>query len=157
MSKVAAGILGFAFLLCVLSTAIPYWITASNRHAGFWLTCVEENSHDTFCFSIDSSKVGDWWTACQAFSILGVLFLFGGAICAFAKKKLLAMGLGGFGAVSAFLTWIIFIANFGDIPSFDAISVSFYFMVLASVIGLAGAGLATKIDTANGFVTQALL
>ncbi|KAL4223604.1 hypothetical protein ACF0H5_017073 [Mactra antiquata] len=122
---IGIGILGFALLLDIISTAIPYWWVMSLGDAvsssiGLFQIC-DHAEGLTACVTMTVET--DWWRAVQALMILSILAL-GAAVglallfCFVMKDKgqfgLFSAVLGAAGAGFAVLGVIIFAAKASD-------------------------------------------
>lgn len=154
---------GFATIVGVISTAIPYWLYMSEQgakfYSGLWESCVDYYSAKT-CVEVDIENTADWFRAVEALVVIGVV-LFGlsclMALCyarAGYQSQLLNFGaLGSFtGAIAFTIALIIFGAKADESDILGRhFHAGFYLGIVAAVLGFLACGACLRAKRAEGY------
>ncbi|KAL4223606.1 hypothetical protein ACF0H5_017075 [Mactra antiquata] len=146
---IGIGILGFALLLDIIGTAIPYWWVINIRDAGsssigLFQICGHAEGQ-TACVTVTVET--DWWRAVQALMILSILAL-GAAVglallFCFVMKDKVQLGLfsgllGAAGAGFAVLGVIIFAAKASDSFPIGGLHAGFGLAIVSAIFAIVG-------------------
>ncbi|XP_076456931.1 uncharacterized protein LOC143291143 [Babylonia areolata] len=148
---VAGGVVGLALLFQIVGLATPGWTTwepflgLPEGNEGLWEKCFGDN-----CAKF-TGDIPDWFSACRAFGILGVLAMAASLICAVLtcfmsdKAKMFTLVAAGAAAVGAVCSLIEFAVYAGKDPFLSSqhisLGYSFALTVVAFVLAVVAVAL----------------
>lgn len=69
VTAAAAGVVGLGCVFHIIGLATPEWVAADGGSIGLWKTCYQGE-----CVTIKEDGKPDWFKACDALAVLGILF-----------------------------------------------------------------------------------
>ncbi|XP_048781320.1 uncharacterized protein LOC125683866 [Ostrea edulis] len=145
-----------AVIFQIIGLASPYWVTGDTTNLkfnlGLWKLCVEGFSRMEVseCYDIKHAKLGDWFKAVQALSIMGLLSLLLAVVMVVLKLFVLkdskavifvAIGASFAGAVFILISIAVFADKINELNSKSDSDLNFHyhFAFALSIMGMLAA------------------